>query len=108
MRALGAGVKMLSLLPGEYGRKTEAQRNWRGSTATGGACGLIGFNAVKLTGGDGYMKAKLMTLPNFPRGGAWPSSVRTVRRSVESDNEQDPYRQIATLSSGTAAHCWDR
>jgi hypothetical protein len=37
------------------------------------------------------MKAKLMTLPDFPRGGAWPPSVRTVRRSVKSDNERDPY-----------------
>ena len=36
------------------------------------------------------MKAKLMTLPDFQRGGAWPSSVRTVRRSVKSDNERDP------------------
>ena len=35
------------------------------------------------------MKAKLMTLPDFPRGGAWPPSVRTVRRSVKSDNERD-------------------
>ena len=37
------------------------------------------------------MKAKLMTLPDFGRGGAWPSSVRTVRRSVKSDNERDPH-----------------
>ncbi len=37
------------------------------------------------------MKARLMTLPDFPRGGAWPSSVRTVRRSVKSDNERDPH-----------------
>ncbi len=52
---------------------------------------LIGFNAGKLTGGDGYMKARLMTLLDFPRGGAWPPSVRTVRRSVKSDNERDPH-----------------
>ena len=37
------------------------------------------------------MKAKLMTLPDFPRGGAWPPSVRTARRSVKSDNERDPH-----------------
>ncbi len=36
------------------------------------------------------MWARLMTLPEFQRGGAWPSSVRTVRRSVKSDNERDP------------------
>lgn len=29
------------------------------------------------------MKVKPMTLPDFPRGGAWPSSVRTVRRSLK-------------------------
>ena len=84
-------MKMLSTPPGKYGRKTETLRNWRGSTTRGGACGLIGFNAGKLTGGDGYMKARLMTLLDFPRGGAWPPSVRTVRRSVKSDNERDPY-----------------
>ena len=61
-------------------------------------CGLIGFNAGKLTGGDGYMKAKLMTLPDFPRGGAWPPSVRTVRRSVKSDNERDPHPYLLPLS----------
>ncbi len=37
------------------------------------------------------MKARLMILPDFPRGGAWPSSVRTVGRSVKSDNERDPH-----------------
>ena len=44
------------------------------------------------------MKAKLMTLPDFPRGGAWPSSVRTARRSVKSDNERDPYHYLPTES----------
>ena len=37
------------------------------------------------------MKVKLTTLPDCSRGGAWPSSVRTVRRSVKSDNERDPH-----------------
>ena len=45
------------------------------------------------------MKARLMTLPDFPRGGAWPSSVRTVRRSVKSDNERDPHPYLLSLSS---------
>ena len=44
------------------------------------------------------MKAKLMTLPDFPRGGAWPPSVRTVRRSVKSDNERDPSHHLLGLS----------
>ena len=44
------------------------------------------------------MKAKLMTLPDFPRGGAWPPSVRTVRRSVKSDNERDPHPYLPAAS----------
>ena len=44
------------------------------------------------------MKAKLMTLPDFPRGGAWPPSVRTVRRSVKSDNERDPHLYLLAKS----------
>ncbi len=45
------------------------------------------------------MKARLMTLPDFPRGGAWPPSVRTVRRSVKSDNERDPHLYLLLVSS---------
>ena len=37
------------------------------------------------------MKARLKVLPNEPRGSAWPSSARTVRRTVKSVNERDPY-----------------
>ncbi len=44
------------------------------------------------------MKVKLMTLPNFQRGGAWPPSVRTARRSVKSDNERDPYPYLPAFS----------
>ena len=40
------------------------------------------------------MKARLKTLPNEPRGSAWPSSARTVRRTVKSVNEQDPYHYL--------------
>ncbi len=36
------------------------------------------------------MKARLKFLPNEPRGSAWPSSARTVRRAVKSVNERDP------------------
>jgi hypothetical protein len=35
-----------------------------------------------------------MTLLELWRGGAWPSSVRTVRRSVKSDNERDLRRHL--------------
>ena len=37
------------------------------------------------------MKARLTTLLDCSRGSAWPPSVRTVRRSVKSDNERDPH-----------------
>ncbi len=46
------------------------------------------------------MKVRLMTLPDFQRGGAWPSSVRTVRRSVKSDNERDPHLYLLISPSG--------
>ena len=44
------------------------------------------------------MWVRLMTLPELWRGGAWPPSVRTVRRSVKSDNERDPYPQLQLQS----------
>ena len=40
------------------------------------------------------MKARLKVLPKEPRGSAWPSSARTVRRTVKSVNEQDPYHYL--------------
>lgn len=40
------------------------------------------------------MWVRLMALPERHRGGAWPSSARTVRRSVKSDNERDPRPQL--------------
>ena len=40
------------------------------------------------------MKVRLKTLPDKPRGSAWPSSARTVRRTVKSVNEQDPYHYL--------------
>ncbi len=42
------------------------------------------------------MKARLKTLPDYLRGGAWPPSVRTVRRPVKSGNERDPYPLLLT------------
>ncbi len=35
------------------------------------------------------MKASLKGLPEEPRGSAWPSPARTVRRAVKSVNELD-------------------
>ena len=39
-----------------------------------------------------------MTLLNKPRGSAWPSSARTVRRAVKSVNEQDPCLYLPSSS----------
>ncbi len=54
------------------------------------------------------MKARLKVLPEEPRGSAWPSSARTVRRTVKSVNERDPYHYLLSSTmvgehySGTA------
>ena len=89
---------MLSSPPGKYGRKTETLRNWRGRTTRGAACGLIQLNAENLTRGDGRMKVVLKTLPDEPRGSAWPPSARAVRCPVKSGNEQDLYLQLPPTS----------
>ncbi len=54
------------------------------------------------------MKDRLKVFPKEPRGSAWPSSARTVRRTVKSVNERDPYhylrlsRRLGRHYSGTA------
>ncbi len=40
------------------------------------------------------MKARLKTLPDKPRGGAWPPSARAVKCPVKSGNERDLYLQL--------------
>ncbi len=40
------------------------------------------------------MKVGLTTLPDEPRGGAWPSPVRAVRCPVKSGNGRDPRPQL--------------
>jgi hypothetical protein len=94
----GVEKKLLSSPPGKYGRKTETLRNWRGRTTRGAACGLIQLNAENLTRGDGRMKVVLKTLPDEPRGSAWPPSARAVRCPVKSGNEQDLHPQLLTNS----------
>lgn len=44
------------------------------------------------------MMARLKVLPDKPRGSAWPSSARTVRRAVKSANERDPCPYLLLLS----------
>ena len=46
------------------------------------------------------MKAKLKTLPDKLRSGAWPSSARAVRCPVKSGNERDPCPYLLTLPQG--------
>ena len=49
------------------------------------------------------MKISVTSLSDYQRGGAWPSSVRTVKRSVKSDNERDPHLYLQPVSP-EAAH----
>ncbi len=42
------------------------------------------------------MKVMLKTLPDEPRGGAWPSSARAVKCPAKSGNERDLYPQLLT------------
>lgn len=44
------------------------------------------------------MKVVLKTLPDEPRGSAWPPSARAVRCPVKSGNEQDLCPQLLTNS----------
>ena len=53
------------------------------------------------------MKARLTTLPDELRGGAWPSSARAVRCPVKSGNERDPRPQLLPRPSGRGAHWGD-
>ena len=46
------------------------------------------------------MKVRLKTLPDTPRGGAWPSSARAVKCPVKSGNERDPCLQLPST------HLW--
>ena len=46
------------------------------------------------------MKARLKTLPDKPRGGAWPSSARAVKCPVKSGNERDPHLQLPPVPPG--------
>ncbi len=42
------------------------------------------------------MRVNLTSLLDRRRGGAWPSSARTVGRSLKCDNERDPHLQLLT------------
>ena len=46
------------------------------------------------------MRVNLMSLLDSRRGGAWPSSARTVGRSLKCENERDPHSQLPVQSRG--------
>ena len=46
------------------------------------------------------MKARLKTLLDKPRGGAWPSSARGVNCPVKSGNERDPRALLPSTPPG--------
>ncbi len=50
------------------------------------------------------MKARLTTLPDELRGGAWPPSARAVRCPVKSGNERDPHPQLPAGPVRGAGH----
>ncbi len=52
------------------------------------------------------MKAKLKTLPDEPRGSAWPPSARAVRCPAKSGNERDLCPQLPPAHVNRA-HCGD-
>ncbi len=53
------------------------------------------------------MKVRLKVLPNKPRDSAWPPSVRAVKCSVKSVNEQDLYPHLLTFPFGRMSTMWD-
>ncbi len=82
-----------------------------GEHTRGGACGLIGFNAGNLTGGDSRMTVSLKGLPDALRGIAWPPSARTVRRPVTYKRQRlSAYSAVgrrSQVTSETRAPCCD-
>ncbi len=53
------------------------------------------------------MTVKLKTLPDEPRGSAWPPSAHAVRCPVKSGNERDLYLHLLTNLSDDRAQCRD-
>ena len=47
------------------------------------------------------MMVSLKGLPDKLRGGAWPSSARTVRRAVKSVNERDPHPMLRLFAQAS-------
>lgn len=73
----------------------------------GGACGLIGLNAGKLTGAVYPMPTSLKGLLKGSQGSAWPSPARDVSCAVKSANERDPRDYLPAGPSGCRAQYSD-
>ena len=99
-KLFGAAANAVSIPPGEYGRKTETQRNWRGLAQA--VEHVVQFDATRKTlPGLDIPLTSLEIGISFgteETGGAWLSSARVVRCWVKSRNERNPYRQLLTFS----------
>ncbi len=100
---LGEG-NPLSRLPGEYGRKVETQRNWRGGTQL--VEHVVQFETKRRTspGFDisaFYSDESWKIRKEAGTGAAWLSSARSVRSALKWDNERNPH-SVLDMSRGTA------
>ena len=94
----------LSKPPGEYGRKVETQRNWRGGTQP--VEHVVQFETKRRTSPGFDMKESYFVEIQKIRkktftGAAWLSSVRSVRSALKWDNERNPHL-VLNLSQETA------
>jgi len=93
----------LSRPPGEYGRKVETQRNWRGGTQP--VEHVVQFETNRRTSPGFDMKefhpdeSREIRKKAFT-GAAWLSSARSVRSTLKWDNERNP-RLVLNLSQDT-------
>ena len=84
----------LSKPPGEYGRKVETQRNWRGGTQP--VEHVVQFETNRRTSPGFDMEefypdeSREIRKKTFT-GAAWLSSARSVRSALKWDNERNPY-----------------
>ena len=101
----GCGVgNPLSKPPGEYGRKAETQRNWRGGTQP--VEHVVQFETNRRTSPRFDIQAFYFLETGEIRkeawtGAAWLSSARSVRSTLKWDNERNPH-PVLYLSQETA------
>ena len=84
----------LSKPPGEYGRKVETQRNWRGGTQP--VEHVVQFETNRRTSPgfdiqEFYFQETGEIRKETWTGAAWLSSARSVRSTLKWDNERNPY-----------------